>query len=116
MKNEMKNVAKAIMVDIETIKKSTDLLSAHESYTKYPEKVYDINTVPYLPPSPFYNKETGLYFIYQRDIAKLNYKLSVKIYTFYDKLIAAENLRSFMQKTVIFSNTMMLKELINITK
>lgn len=88
--DELKNIAKALESEIQKIEKSSCFSTAYILCTKYP------NDSPTPFPCLFYNKETGLYFTYKHDITKLNSELSTKIYTFYDNLINAENIRSFI--------------------
>lgn len=102
LKNETKNVAKAFKLDIETVEKSEYFTTACRLFAKNSDGGYDQNTAPYMPQSPWYNKETGLYFIYQHEIAKLDLELSRKIINFYDNLIVAENLRSFISQDHAF--------------
>jgi hypothetical protein len=96
IKEERKTTAKAFKLDIETVEKSPIFNTAYILYSKYPD------TPPGRLQCPFYNKETGLYFIYQHEIAKLDLELSRKITNFYDNLIVAENYRSFIAQNPDF--------------
>jgi hypothetical protein len=95
LKNESKNIAKAIELDLQTIKENKYFSTAYFFYTKNPTTVSDIisELEPHIPPYQLYNKETGLYLLYKHEINKLNYDLAKKVYEFYNKLFTAENHR-----------------------
>jgi hypothetical protein len=106
-KYEVKNIAKAIELDLQTIKKSPAFETAYILYkgdksTLLNNETPDNEVKLFVPRDQFYNKETGLYFLYQRDIAKLNYELSFNIYEFYKNLVSAENNRMFLLQNLNF--------------
>jgi hypothetical protein len=105
LKNEQKNIANAILLDLQKIEKSPTFFTAHKLYH---ESTYIINSYVYpdqkthVPLDNLYDKDTGLYFYYIQDVTRLNSKLASDIYAFYNNLIAAENHRLFIQQVPDF--------------
>ncbi len=107
LKNETKNVAKAFKLDIKTIQNSPYFFTAYKLYTEEKSTTFCKENIgntptPHYPPYPFYNIKTGLYFIYQHDLPKLDYNLSIKICNFYNDLIVAEDFRYFISQNPNF--------------
>lgn len=105
LKYDIKNIAKAIDLDLQTIKKSSTFSTAYHHYTTDPSTILHTITLdvkPHISPNPLYNKETGIYLLYKRDITKLNYDLALNIYEFYNDLFAIENYRLLLLKNPNF--------------
>ena len=99
-KNELKNVAKAIDIDLERIykwnwswyilfKDKNVLLEFDQKNTELKKRTFPITEL--------YNPD-GIYFIFNHDIAMFGYELSSQIYTFYRLLLEAESARQYVNK------------------
>jgi hypothetical protein len=91
--DELKNIAKALDMDIAKIDESITPF-----YNDYVLKPYPKPGIYVAPTDPFYNLNNGIYPVYAHDISRFDYNLSSEIFEFYIDIYSAEEDRQlFMQ-------------------
>lgn len=97
--NEKQNVAKALSIEISSMKNQIDFSADMFKQDLIPRRV-----TPVFYSQPFYT-EKGLYYSFQKEIATFNSNLSQSLYLFYDDLNRAEYYRGIVnEKSRIIAN------------
>ena len=88
MNNDKSDIAEGLFLDVSSIQ---DYLVAadHEFLANPGDKNIYVQATPLYP-------DNGLYFVYQRDIPRMDRKLAEHTFTFYNHLLAAERDRSLI--------------------
>lgn len=92
--NELKNIAKAIDINFEHFSTS-EVKKYAELYTKRRSNEDPKDPKLFVPMDPLY-LSTDIYFTFNHDICKFDYKLSSDIYQFYIELFRAEMNRLYI--------------------
>jgi len=90
--NEKQNVAKALSIEITSMKNQIDF-----SADMYKQDLVPRRLTPVFYSQPIYT-EKGLYYSFQKEIATFNPKLSQSLYIFYDDLNRAEYYRNIVNE------------------
>lgn len=104
-KNELRNIAKAIDIDLGTIYESPFFNEYYKSYIIDKENNVSPSKHMIIPQNSFI-EERSLYSIFIHDISKLDYDLSSEIYEFYNDLYQADKYSMF-----IYQNTTKYQQL-----
>ena len=92
---EFKNIANALVIDLERIYNSNYAWWNIYKNKRYPPGLNENSIMP--PDNSFYDKNS-LYFIFTHDIFMYDYSLSSQIYAFYSKLLDIESERKYVIK------------------
>lgn len=93
---EQKNIAQALYVDISNTKDILD--SSNRSFSNN-TNMLDNPSMGIFDSRQYYNNN-GLYYIFGRDISRLNSETSVDIYDFYTEVTRVENMNKYISKIV----------------
>jgi hypothetical protein len=112
--SETQNIAKAIDIDMQFIGGSGNFIPFYNyyKYNTYPSISDSNGTKRVLSASPFYNLNNGLYFVFNQDISRFDYKTSSNIYKFYNNLLNAEIDREFI---IQYGNTTGMEPAVDLT-
>ena len=90
--NEKQNVAKALSIEITSMKNQIDF-----SADLFRQDLVPRRLTPVFQSQPFYS-DRGLYYSFQKEIATFNPKLSQSLFIFYDDLNRAEYYRNIVNE------------------
>lgn len=92
-KNEQYDIARALYIDISRVE---DNLIGYKNISKTHEKNFSDPNWNLHSVTPIYPRY-GLFYVYQKDISKLDDKTAIDLYNFYDGMIQHEDRREFIK-------------------
>lgn len=98
LKYEQKNIAKSIDVDLKNVSEYTHFneyykFHKNDDLEKEESLLLDIKL-----PENLFDDQNLLYFVFNKDITKLEYNISLEIHEFYNDLFKAEEYRKFVKE------------------
>ena len=96
---EKSDIAEGLFLDISSLEEN--LVSADSEFTSKGDNYI------YIQPDPFYT-DKGLFYVYQRDIPKIDRKIANETFIFYGHVLSAERLRGQIYTIQRYGDTRMI--------
>lgn len=99
---ELKNIAKGIFFDVSNLEvRFNEFIATHENFNLWAQKYAKeqgtkVDRGYIVSPLPFYD-DKGLFYVFSKDIARFDSKLSSELYEFYVKVSYIEKMRGRLE-------------------